>query len=233
VAPPRVERPVPFGVGETLTYDVSWSTYLTAGSMVTAVKEKRPSYNSTAYYIVAEGRPTPLLSHLYSLYYKVDTLIDSYTLLPQRGSIYSEEGKRHRYRATRFDRAANRAFFEFTTDHTVKADFATAPTAQDALSAIYALRTAPLKVGERATMAISDNGGNLSAQFETGAIERIKTRLGELNAWRVRLSLVDAKSQPMGRNTAIWISDDQRRLPLKVQADLAVGSFVLLLRDVR
>lgn len=233
VAPPRVERSVPFPVGEMLTYDVSWSTYLTAGSVVTTVKEKRPSYNSTAYYIVAEGRPTTLLSHLYSLYYKADTLLDSYTLLPQRGSIYSEEGKRHRYRATRFDRAAGKVFFEFTTDHTVKADFGTSPVAQDALSAIYALRAGAFKAGDRSTMPVSDNGANLNARFETGALERVKTRLGEMNAWRVRLALVDAKNQPIGRNTAIWISDDPRRLPLKVQADLAVGSFVLLLRDVR
>ena len=28
-AAPRVERAVPFHVGETLTYDVSWSAYLT------------------------------------------------------------------------------------------------------------------------------------------------------------------------------------------------------------
>ena len=76
-APPRAERTVPFKVGETLTYDVSWSSYLTAGTAVTTVKDKKPSYNSTAYYVVAEGRPTPLLSKLYTLYYKMDSLIDS------------------------------------------------------------------------------------------------------------------------------------------------------------
>ena len=102
--PARVERAVPFHVGETLTYDVSWSTYLTAGTAVATVKEKKASFNSTAYYIVAEGRPTPLVAKLYSLYYKLDTLLDSYTLLPQRGSVYSEEGSRHRFRTTRFDR---------------------------------------------------------------------------------------------------------------------------------
>src|SRR5262245_12498621 len=67
-AGPRAERQVPFKVGENLTYDVSWSSYLTAGTASLVVKEKKPSYNSTAYYIIAEGRPTPLLSKLYSLY---------------------------------------------------------------------------------------------------------------------------------------------------------------------
>src|SRR5581483_3076452 len=56
-APRRNEIAVPFHVGETLTYDVAWSQYLVAGTAVSRVVEKRPSYNSTAYYIVAEGRP--------------------------------------------------------------------------------------------------------------------------------------------------------------------------------
>ena len=93
---PKRELAVPFAAGEALTYDISWSTFLTAGSATVSVKEKKPSYGSTAYYIVAEGRPTPLLSKLYALYYKADTLLDVYTLLPQRGSIYSDENGRKR-----------------------------------------------------------------------------------------------------------------------------------------
>jgi hypothetical protein len=56
----RVERPVPFKLGEQLTFDVPWSSYITAGAATMTVKEKKPSFNSMAYYIVAEGRPTPL-----------------------------------------------------------------------------------------------------------------------------------------------------------------------------
>jgi hypothetical protein len=78
---PLVEHVVPFKVGETLTYDVSWSDYISAGTAVATVKEKKASFNSTAYYIVAEGRPSALLSAIYSFYYKVDTLLDSYTPL--------------------------------------------------------------------------------------------------------------------------------------------------------
>src|ERR1700719_1947963 len=65
---PRSERRVPFAVGESLTYDVSWSSYLTAGTAVTTVKEKTQSSGSIAYHIVAEGRTTPLLQTLYTLH---------------------------------------------------------------------------------------------------------------------------------------------------------------------
>jgi len=228
---PRVERQVPFRVGETLTYDVSWSSYLTAGSASVVVKEKKPSYNSTAYYIVAEGRPTPLLSKLYTLYYKLDTLLDSYTLLPQRGSVYSEEGKRHRFKTTQFDRGAKKIFFEYRADTTVKADFPTSPVTQDALSAIYVLRAIPLKAGDRMTMPVSDNGINYKVQFEVARQERVRTALGDQSAWKLNLSVFDDRNAPVGRNVAIWIGDDARRLPLKLQADLPVGSFNLALRS--
>jgi len=229
----RSERPVPFQVGETLTYDVSWSSYLAAGTAVVTVKEKRPSYNSTAYYIVAEARPTPLLSKLYTLYYKLDTLLDSYTLLPQRGSVYSEEGKRHRFKTTRFDRSLQKVFFEYESGTTVKADFAVPPFTQDALSAIYVLRSIPLKAGDHMTMPVTDDGVTYRLGIDVGAAERIKTSLGEVSAWRVRPVLTDDKGQSVGRNLALWISDDARRYPVKIQAEIAVGSFNLLLRDAR
>jgi hypothetical protein len=227
----RAERPVPFTIGETLTYDVSWSSYLTAGTAVTTVKEKRPSFNSTAYYIVAEGRPTPLVSKLYSLYYKLDTLLDSYTLLPQRGSVYSEEGRRHRFKVSQFDHAAHKVFFEYESTGKATDTFAVPPYVQDALSAVYVLRSVPLKGGDRMTMPITDDGSNYTLQVDVGLAERVKTPFGEAGAWKLKLTLTDAKGKPQGRNIAMWVSDDARRLPMKLQADLPVGSFNLNLRE--
>ena len=230
--PPR-ERAVPFAVGETLTYDVSWSTFLTAGTAVSTVKEKKPSSNSIAYYIVAEGRTTPLLSRLYPVYYRMDTLLDSYVLLPQRGTYYSEEGKRHRLRTTQFDRAANKVFFEYQSDTTVKDNFPTSPLTQDALSAIYTLRATAFKAGDRITMPVSDDGLNYVVQADIGAPERVTTPMGAFGAWKARLTVVDDKQKPVGSNAAIWISDDARRLPVRLQADLPVGNFNLVLREAR
>ena len=232
-AAPRTERAVPFKPGETLSWDVSWSSYLTAGTAVATVKEKRPSFDSTAYYIVAEGRPTTLLSKLYSLYYKMDTLLDSYTLLPQRGSVYTEEGKRHRFKTTQFDRPAKKIYFEYKADTTVKADFPTSPVTQDALSAIYVLRAIPWKAGDRMTMPVSDNGINYKVQVDVDKLEPIKTPLSTQPAWKVRLSVFNDKNIPVGKNVVIWMSDDARRLPLKLQAELPVGSFNLVLRSVQ
>jgi uncharacterized protein DUF3108 len=224
---------VPFRVGETLTYDVSWSSYLTAGTVVTTVQAKRTSFGPAAYYIVAEARPGALLSHVYTLYYKLDTFLDGDTLLSQRGSIYSEEGKRHRYKVTRFDRSAQRVFFEYQSGTTAKADFTVPGDTQDALSAVYALRTMPFHVGDQLRMQLSDDGDIYMLRVAVAARERVKTAFGDFDSWKLLPSITDQRGQAVGQQIRLWMSADARRLPVKMQTALAVGSFNLTLRDAR
>jgi hypothetical protein len=229
----RREQVVPFRAGEVLTYDVSWSSYVTAGTFTLTVREKKPSYDSVAYYIVAEGRPSGLLSKLYSLYYKADTLLDVYTLLPQRGSLYSEEGRRRRMKVTVFDQAARKADYEIRTATLVKAAVALPPYSQDPLSAVYVLRALPLKPGSRMTMPLCDSGSTYKVQVVVGGRESVKTGLGPIDALRIAPTIVDRRNRQVGAGLALWMSDDARHLPVKMQGSLTVGSFVLTLTSVK
>ena len=227
------EASVPFKVGETLSYDVSWSSFLVAGTATATVKEKRPSFESIAYYVVAEGRSLPLLARLYNLYYKMDALVDSRTLLSQRGSLYAEEAADHRLAATRFDRAARRAFFEVQSEQTTKSDYAVPPGTQDGLTVLYALRTRALKAGDRVVTPVADGGSLYTVSAEIAAPEMVRVPLGEFSAWNLKVNIVNAQGQAAWKNVAIWISNDARRLPVKLQAELPIGHFVLALRDAR
>ena len=229
-AAPRKEMTVPFRTGETLEYDIGWSSFLTAGTATVAVREKKPSFGSTAYYIVAEGRPTSVVSKLYTLYYKADTLLDSYSLLPQRGSLYSEEGKRHRLKTTTFNQGAKKATYEVETRTLVKKDLAIPGFTQDALSAIYVLRSIPFKAGEKFNMPVSDNGTVYKVQMQVGAAEPVKTGMGTINGLRIT-PLITGPDKDAPRGLGLWISDDARRLPLKMEAQLLVGKFTITLRQ--
>jgi hypothetical protein len=230
---PRREAAVPFKVGETLTYDVSWSSILQAGTAVVSVKEKAPSSNSTAYSIVAEGRPIPIVARLYALHYKMDTLLDVFTLLPQRGSLDADEGAAHRTSITTFDRPAKRVFFEERSDTTTKLDYPVPAEAQDGLSTLYALRARALTAGDRITMPVADSGTLYRIDVNVGTPELVKVPAGALNAWTLKGVIRDADGQVVWNNIAVWISNDAQRLPLKLQADLSIGAFVLALRQAQ
>ena len=224
---------VPFRVGETLTFDVAWSGYLIAGSAVSRVVEKRQSYNSQAYYLVADGRPLPIIARLYPLYYKMDSLFDSFTALSQRTSLYQEEGDRKRYLSTLFNRPARRAVVERQEDPTAKTEVEVPTDAQDGLALLYALRTRSFKTGDHIAFPVVDEGTVYSVSFDVGAPEIVKVPFGPIDAWNLRINITDANKQPVGKNIGVWLSNDARRLPVKLQADLPVGAFVLALRTVQ
>jgi hypothetical protein len=230
---PTTERPVPFAVGETLEYDVSWSSFLTAGSATLKVQEKKPAYGSRAYYIYGEGRPVSLIARLYPVYYKVDTLLDVFTLLPQRGSIYSDENGQRRTQVALFDRRAGTVTYGLRPGTVASTTVAVPPLTQDALSAIYALRAMPLLEGARIAMPVFDRGVLHAVRITVGAKERVKTAAGVFRAWRIAPVVTNTEGRQGYSGLVIWISDDARRLPVRLEAELAVGRFVLALRAVR
>lgn len=229
----RTERHVPFAPGETLEYDVSWAAFLTAGSATVTVREKRPSYNSIAYYIVAEGRPSPLLARLYTIYYKADTLLDAYTLLPQRGSIFSQEGDRRRMQSIQFDQAARSAQYEMKTRTVAKRTLKLRAETQDPLSALYAIRSLPLRQGYETTMDVANADQMLRVKVTVRERSSIATPAGTFDAWRVVPLVVEGSGGMKGRALSVWISDTDRRLPLKIEAEMPVGRFALTLRTAR
>jgi len=227
------EAAVPFKVGETLTFDVSWSSMLVAATATAQVIEKKPSSSGGAYAIVADGRPVPLLARLYNLYYRMDTLVDSLTLLSLRGTLYSEEGSDKTTGTTRFDRAARRAFYERRSTTVAKVDYPIPAGTQDGLAALYTLRGRTFKAGEHFAMPVADSGSMYTVQVDVSAPETIRVPVGDFSAWNLKAAIHDAQGQPVWKNIAVWISNDARRLPVKLQAELPVGSFVLALKEVR
>src|SRR6185503_6093006 len=108
--PPAREAAVPFRTGETLTFDVSWSNFLIAGTATAKVVEKRNSQNAMAYALLAEGRPRPLIERLYPVYYKMESLLDTSSLLTHWTGLYTEERSRKRQTTMFFDRPKRRVY---------------------------------------------------------------------------------------------------------------------------
>ena len=225
----------PFRGGEKLTYDVRWSATLarlTAGTVTLEVTESSTAQETPAYSVVGEARLTPALSALYSLYYRAETLVDARTLLPSQASIHSEEGSRHRTKLTRFDHGAQRAEFEMRTATVVTSELTVPRGVQDALSAFYLLRAMPWETGESFSIPVSDSGKVYTIHVLMGDPEPVETALESMPTLQASLQVVEEGQGPVDRRMDLWVSDDARRLPVKVEIDLPVGSFVLLLNQV-
>ena len=230
---PGRDAAVPFKVGERLTYDVTWSTFLVAGAAYATVAARVDGTGGPAYHIIADGRPIPLLQRLYNVYYKMESMLDTVTLLPHRMSMLSEEKAGRRLAATRFDRARQKVQFELDDAGTpLKNELDVPPQVQDGLAAVYVLRAMNFKAGDRVSLPVTDDGNVYTVQADPVALEQVRVPLATLEAWRVNVSVVDAAGKPAITDAAVWYSTDARRLPIKLQGKLPVGHFVLVLREV-
>src|SRR5262249_6719412 len=153
----------------------------------TTVLEKKPSFSSTAYHIVAEGRPLPMLQRLYSLYYKMETLVDTFSTLSQQTAMYAEEGNGRRSATTRFDRNARKALFEQQSETVVREEIAVPPDATDALSTLYAVRARTFNAGDKLTIPVVHNGALYNVNVEATGPEHLRMRVGEFDAWNLRV----------------------------------------------
>jgi hypothetical protein len=232
----EADRAVPFAIGETLTYDVSMTRFVTAGTATLTVRERRATGGGrAAYYIVAEARPSRLVESLYRVYYKAESFVDTETLRPTVATIFSDERGRTRRRLMRF-RPGNVADYEvqLRSNPVNKTEFKTQPSSLDPLSVLYVLRTMPLKPGESATVPIANNGKNYRMRVSVGSREQVRTGLGSLPALKLTPVIQDEAGKPATtRNLTLWLSDDARRLPLKMEVDLPVGSFALSLASAK
>jgi hypothetical protein len=226
----QADVPVPFKPGESLTYDVSWTTFLTAGQATLSVKERRTAGAGRAqYYLVAEGQPSSMLQKLYHLYYKAESMMDTKTLRPASATLYSDENGRKRYKTSIF-RGNGTVDYEVKTASTAKSTLKIPATAQDPLGAIYVLRAIPLKPGQAPfTIPVVDSGKAYTMRVSVGARESVKTGIGTLPAIKLTLAVTGPDGKATDSPMTMWVSDDARRLPLKFMAGLAVGSFQLTL----
>lgn len=227
----RADATVPFAVGETLTYDVTFASILPVGTATSTVRGRLTSAASSAYDISVEGRPLPAFASLYNVLYRMETQLDTVTLLPHRMTSYAEENNEKRLGVTVFDRSRFKASFE-SINPPVTSEFDIPPQAQDGLSAVYLVRTMTVRPGDSFSLFVADNGLMYTVKVDIGQPETISVPLGEMEALPAKLTITGKDAAPALSNAAAWISTDSRRLPLRLQSDLAVGSAVLLLRQV-
>jgi|OpeIllAssembly_1097287.scaffolds.fasta_scaffold00963_1 hypothetical protein len=227
----RPDRAVPFAVGESLTYDVAWSNFLVAGTATVSVRERRTSGRSAAYYLVAEGQPIPLLARLYPVYYKADALLDTRTLAAWWASTFAREGQSESTKVTRFDAGRKTATYEVHPSTAAPRNLPVAANSVDALSAIFLARAMSLAAGRSFELSVVDSGELYRIRMSVSGPEAVESRMGPVQAWRLTPVFLDAAGKPgPTRNMTLWVSADERRLPIRLQAQVPVGTFDLVLR---
>lgn len=207
---------------ERLTYDIEWRMIHAGTAVVDAQK------TTARMKLESEG--------LVSALFKID---DAYGVTYDEpfcatsSTLDAQEGKRHHETHVTFDRSRNRAaaverdVLKDAVLHTY--DVAIPNCVHDVLGALISLRGLKLNPGQSAQLAVSDGHHSASVRVEAQDREAIKTATASYKTIRYETFLMNGVIYNRKGRVFIWLTDDERRLPVQIQLrmNFPVGTVTL------
>lgn len=227
--PPHI---LAFQPGESLTYNVSWSKIITAGTAIMEVKGATMPDGKRVLKFIVTGRSTGLVDRLYPVSEAALSVFDPLIMQSLSYSLRENYGKKERQRVVVFDHAQRIVISTLNNDPPAILDVP--EQVKDGLSSLYYLRTREdLETGKTIVIDVLDSEKNWSVEFQILGRERLKTAMGEFSTIKVRTY---PKYNGVFLNKGevfIWLTDDIRKVPVLIKSKLKVGSFVLTLAEMK
>lgn len=169
-----------------------------------------------------------------STFYKVDDYAESVIRggFPVHFKIRQHEGKYKSDKETIFDTGNKSiAFFNHLKGTKYEHSFADG-VAWDVVSGFFYLRTQPLEPGKTRYINIFDSNKFYKAEVNILRREKIEIRgIGEVNTVIVRPELKTEGLFQRKGDVLIWLTDDEKRIPVRIETKVPVGEVVAELRD--
>jgi len=218
----------PWMKGEKLTFSLGWGP-ITAGTATLQVKPTKDG--KTEFYTLAHDEGT--LKKLYPVSDTIYTRVRNKGLMTEVFRKTLNEGSYHNKSVIRFDRKGEKAWLSDTvfTDNKVRKVKRSADTVvtiqgmeHSIMSAFYLVRTLPLEDGETSKFSAVSGKKRYELKVIVHGRETLKTKLGEFKTVKVEPVLDgDGIFVSKGR-IFIWLTDDDRRIPVLMECEIALGS---------
>jgi hypothetical protein len=213
-----------FQKGEKLTYLVKWKG-VAGGTAVMQVKKIVKISGRDAYYVTLSTRS----SRFFDIFYKIRDLIESY--VDKQGIFAWKQRKKLRggkYRSNKetiYDQKKHQALYEGK-----KIDIPV--YVQDSLSSVYYLRTQELNKGDSLIIDANDDGKNYLVEVKVMGIEKVTTPAGKYKALKIEV-VWKRKGKVHVESSQMWLSNDQRKIPVKIEKQSKMGKITMLLKKAK
>lgn len=183
--------------------------------------------NKTVYHAAGYGKTTGLAR----LFFKVEDYYDSYfdinTINPLLFKRNIDEGGYTKNLEIVFDQAKQMAYIN-NRKAQQRTEVKAEPNSQDLISSLYYLRkffaTEDIQENEYFNINMFYDSKNRFFKLQYLGKEIINTRLGKIECLKFKPTTKRSRIFRGEGSITIWLSNDQNRIPVRIQADLLIGS---------
>jgi hypothetical protein len=207
--------PAPYRLGERLTFNVSFSNFISAAHVELLVAARGKFFGRDGIQLKGHVETVGVVNAaLYAINNDYVTYIDAANGLPFRGQQVIRAASRTSDTSADFNQpAGTAALSQKTTEF---------PGTYDFLSAVYRLRALPLGEGSTYDLAVRGDDVNYQLEIKVTGRQVIKTNVGSFNTI-VSQVRVRNNSQANGYRMKIYFTDDERHVPVLITAKVSAG----------
>lgn len=217
---------VPWHIGEYFQFSVSWSG-INAGSALMQVQNWQWVDGHKTWRIVSKTESNSFVSKFYKVRDRVESSMDVDSLYSRKFEKHLREGGYKHDSVVLFDQKDRKARYD--NGHVVDVP----PRVRDVLAAFYYVRTQPLPDGATLSIPTHDNEKSYDLEVHVLRRERIEVPAGKFSCVVVEPVLKSEGIFKSRGKLLVWLSDDERHLPVKVTSKVPIGSITVSLVEYR
>ena len=215
-----------FETGEWFKFKMSYSGWVKAGNATLHVKDATLN-NKKVFHVVGKGWTTGMIKFLFKVKDRYESYFDKNTILPYKFIRNIDEGGHTKNLEITFNQATNKAYIN-NKKHKTQKTIDTKPNIQDMVSTFYYLRnnldTTNLNTGDEIKIDMFFDEENYGFKLKYLGEETIKTPFGNIESLKFRPYVMAGRVFKEEESLTLWVSKDKNKVPLRIKANLAVGS---------
>jgi len=214
-----------FKDGEWLRFRMSYSGFLKAGEAELSLSEKKLN-GKKVFHAEGKGRTSSVISWFFKVRDNYQSYFDVENGFPYLFKRRVNEGGYKIERDLSFNQEAKEVHVK-DIKKKKEATIKTEMNVQDMISTFYYLRnhdTSNMNPGDEIDVAMFFDSKTFPFKLKFIGYETLKTRFGKVKTQKFSPLVQAGRVFKENESVSIWISADENKIPLKLQADLAVGS---------
>jgi hypothetical protein len=219
----RYVENVAFGVNEKFTFDINYG-FINAGGATMEVANLIEYSNRPCYQIVTRAFSNSFFSNFFTVDDRVESIVDALGIFSWRFEKNLREGSYRADRQYTFDQRLN---LVYDGEDTVEVN----PYVQDALSALYFVRTQDLEVGKSVYADNFTDGKLYPLEVKVVRKEEITVPAGTFECVVVEPLLRSVGVFKHEGKLTVWLTDDRLKMPVLMKSKVLVGSISAELTD--